>query len=57
MVVTVKKTSWGGSNKFEDIAFENTKTLDVLNVRIWLVPFNDCRWEESISEKPMFEFD
>ena len=27
MVVTVKKTSWGESNKFEDIAFENTKTF------------------------------
>ena len=34
VVVTVKKTSWGGSNKFEHIAFENTKTFSVLNGRI-----------------------
>ena len=24
-VVAIKKTSWGGSKKSEDIAFENTK--------------------------------
>ena len=34
MIVAVKKTSWSGSNKFEDIAFENTKTFGVPNDRI-----------------------
>ena len=34
MVVTGKKTAWGVSNKFEDIAFENAKTFDVPNGRI-----------------------
>ena len=50
MVVTVKKTSWAGSNKFRDIVLENTKTLGVPNSRILLVPFNDCRRDESIFE-------
>ena len=57
MVVTVKSNSWGGSNKFDDIAFENTKTFGVSNDRIYLVPFNHCRWEESIFEKVTFDFD
>ena len=34
VVVTIKKTSWGGSKKFEDIDFENTQTFRVLNSRI-----------------------
>ena len=25
VVVTIKESSWGGSKKFEDIAFENTQ--------------------------------
>ena len=29
VVVTIKKTFWGGSKKFEDIAFENTQTFSV----------------------------
>ena len=37
MVVTTKKTSWGGSNKFEDIDFENTNTFDVPNVHSMIV--------------------
>ena len=56
VVVTIKKTSWGGSKKFEDIAFENTQTFSVPNGKIQLVPFNDCRWEESVFEKVMFSF-
>ena len=32
--VTIKKTSWGGSKKFEDIAFENTQTFSVPNGKI-----------------------
>ena len=57
VIVTVKKTSWSGSNKFEDIAFQNTKTFSVPNGRIQFVPFNDCIWEESVSEKVTFDFD
>ena len=34
MVVRIKKTSWGGSDKFEDIAFENTQTFSVPNGKI-----------------------
>ena len=34
MVVTVKKDPWGGSNKIEDIPFENIKTFNVSNDRI-----------------------
>ena len=34
MVAAITKTSWGGSNKFEDIAFERTKTFGVPNDRI-----------------------
>ena len=34
VVVTIKKTSWGGSKIFEDIAFENTQTFSVPNVKI-----------------------
>ena len=34
MVVTTKKTSWGGSNKFEDIEIENANTFDVPNSRV-----------------------
>ena len=56
VVVTIIKTAWGGSNKFEDIAFENTQTFSVPNGRIQLVPFNDCRWEESVFEKFKFNF-
>ena len=56
VVVTIKKTSWGGSKKFEDIAFENTQTFSVPNGKIQLVPFNDCRWEESVFKKVMFNF-
>ena len=56
LVVTIKETSWGGSNKFEDIAFENTQTFSVPNGKIQLVPFNDCRWEESVFEKFKFNF-
>ena len=56
VVVTIKKTSWGGSKKFEDIAFENTQTFSVPNGKIQLVAFNDCRWEESVFEKVMFSF-
>ena len=56
VVVTIKKTSWSGSKKIEDIAFENTQTFSVPNSRIQLVPFNDCRWEESAFEKVMFNF-
>ena len=55
VVVTIKETSWGGSKKYEDIAFENTQTFSVLNSKIQLVPFNDCRWEESV-EKVIFNF-
>ena len=44
----LKKTSWGGSNKFEDNAFENRKTFSVTNCGIWLLPLNDCRWKESV---------
>ena len=33
-VVAIKKTSWGGSKKSEDIAFENTQTFSVLNGKI-----------------------
>ena len=55
MVVTVKKTSWGGSNKFEDIDFGNTKSISIWNGRIQLVQFNDSRWEESVFEKVVFK--
>ena len=48
MIVTIKKTFWGGSKKFEDIAFENTQTFSVLNSRIWLF--------SSVFEKVMFNF-
>ena len=34
VVVTIKKTSWGGSKKFEDIDFENTQTFSVPNDKI-----------------------
>ena len=34
MAVTVKTTTCGGSNKFEDIALENTKAFSVPNGRI-----------------------
>ena len=34
MVVRVKKTYWGGPNRFEDIAFENIKTFGIPNGRI-----------------------
>ena len=34
VVVTIKKTSWGGFKKFEDIAFENTQTFSAPNARI-----------------------
>ena len=44
------------SNKFEDIAFENTKTFNFPNGKIQLVPFNDFRWKESVFEKVMFNF-
>lgn len=44
MDVTVKKASWGGFGKSEDIAFENTSTSSVPNGRIKLVLFDDCRW-------------
>ena len=44
MVVAIKKTCWGGSKKFEDITFENSQT------------FNDCRWQENVFEKVMFNF-
>ena len=54
VAVTIKKTSWGGSKNFEDIAFENTQTFNVPNGKIQLVPFNGCRWEESVFEKVMF---
>ena len=43
VVVTIKKTSSGGSQKFEDIAFENTQTFGAPNGKIELVPFNNCR--------------
>ena len=33
VVVTIKKTSWGGSKKFEDIAFENTQTFSLRMAR------------------------
>ena len=56
VVVTIEKTSWGGSKKFEDISFENTQTFSVPNGKIQLVPFNDCRWEESVFENVMFSF-
>ena len=56
VVATIKKTSWGGYKKFEDIAFENTQTFSVLNGKIYLVPFNDCGWEESVFGKVMFTF-
>ena len=56
VVVTIEKTSWSGSKNSEDIAFENTKTFSVPNSRIQLVPFNDCRWEESAFEKVMLNF-
>ena len=29
VVVTIKKTSWGGSTNFEDIALENAQTFSV----------------------------
>ena len=29
VVVTIKKSSWGGSKKFENIAFENTETFSL----------------------------
>ena len=32
--VTIKKTSYGRSKKFEDIAFENTQTFSVPNGKI-----------------------
>ena len=35
VAVTVKKTSWGGSKKFEDIASEKIKTFSVSNSRIY----------------------
>ena len=56
VVVTIKKTSRSGSIKFEDIAFENTQTFSFPNGKIYLVPFNDCRWEGSAFEKFMFSF-
>ena len=34
VAVTIKKTSWGGSKNFEDIAFENTQTFNVPNGKI-----------------------
>ena len=33
VVVTIKKSSWGGSKKFEDIAFENTQTFNLRMAR------------------------
>ena len=56
VLVKIGKTSWGGSKKFEDIDFENTQTFSVPNDRIQLVLFNDCRQEEIIFEKVMFNF-
>ena len=56
VVVTIKKICWGESKKYEDIAFENTQTFSFPNGKIQLVPFNDCRWEESVFEKVMFSF-
>ena len=56
VVVTIRKTSWDGSKKFEDIAFENTPNFCVPNGRIYPVPFNDCKWEESVFEKVMSNF-
>ena len=54
VVVTIKKLSWGESKTCEDNAFENTQTFSIPNGKIYLVPFNDCRWEESVFEKFMF---
>ena len=34
VIVTIKKTSWGGPKKFEDIAFKNTQTFNVPNGKI-----------------------
>ena len=34
VVVTIKKSSWGGFKKFEDIAFENSQTFSVPNGKI-----------------------
>ena len=56
MVVPIKKNSWGGSKKFEGIALENFQTFRVPNGKIKLVPFNDCRWEESVFEKVKLNF-
>ena len=56
MVVIIKKASWGGSKKFEGIALENAQTFSVPNGKIKLVPFNDCRWKESVFEKVMLNF-
>ena len=56
MIAAIKKTSWGGSKKFEDISFENTQTFSVPNGKIQLISFNDCRWQESVFEKVMFNF-
>ena len=56
MVVTIKKTSWCWSKKFEDIDFENTQTFSVPNGRIGLFLFNDFRWEEIIFKKVMSNF-
>ena len=56
MVVTIKKTSWCWSKKFEDIDFENTQTFSVPNGRIELFLFNDFRWEEIIFKKVMSNF-
>ena len=56
VVVTIKNTSWGGSEKFEDVALENIQTFSIPNGKIQLVPFNDCGWEESVFENVMFSF-
>ena len=34
VVATIKKTSWGGSKKFEDIAFKDTQTFSFPNGKI-----------------------
>ena len=56
VVLAIKKTSWCGSKKIEEIAFENTQTFSVPNGKILFVPFIDCRWEESVFQKVMFSF-
>lgn len=54
MIITIKITTWGESNKFKDTIFENTNNFWFSKVVLLFVAFNDCKRKERAFEEVVF---